>query len=35
MKKYLPIWLIGLGVTLAVIIIPILLFLPKGRAAAR
>src|SRR3989304_5845238 len=30
MKKYVPIWLIGLGVTLAVIIIPVLLFLPRG-----
>jgi len=30
MKKYVPIWLIGLGVTLAVIVIPIILFLPKG-----
>jgi octaheme c-type cytochrome (tetrathionate reductase family) len=30
MKKFLPIWLIGLGVTLAVIIIPIVIFLPKA-----
>jgi octaheme c-type cytochrome (tetrathionate reductase family) len=30
MKKYVPIWLIGLGVTLAVIVIPVLLLIPKG-----
>lgn len=30
MKKYFPIWLSGLGATLAVIIVPILLFLPKS-----
>ncbi|MCC6145935.1 MAG: tetrathionate reductase family octaheme c-type cytochrome [Anaerolineaceae bacterium] len=29
MKKYLPIWLIGLGATLAVIVIPVLIFWPK------
>jgi hypothetical protein len=30
MKKIIPIWLSGLGATLAVIIVPILLFLPKS-----
>ena len=32
MKKYLPTWLIGLGITLAVIVVPILFFLPKAEA---
>jgi len=30
MKKMFPIWMIGLGVTLAVIIVPVLVFLPKS-----
>ncbi len=33
MKKFLPVWLIGLGVTLAVIIIPIAIFWPKAAQA--
>jgi octaheme c-type cytochrome (tetrathionate reductase family) len=33
MKKFLPIWLIGLGVTLAVIAVPVWYFLPKAEAA--
>ncbi len=33
MNKHLPIWLIGLGATLAVILLPILYFWPKAEAA--
>lgn len=33
MKKNLPLWLIGLGLVLAVIVVPLVIFLPKADAA--
>jgi octaheme c-type cytochrome (tetrathionate reductase family) len=33
MKKFLPVWLIGLGVTMAVIIIPVVIFWPRPTEA--
>ena len=32
MKKHVPIWLVGLTLTLAVILIPIFVFIPRGQA---
>ena len=32
MKKHIPIWLVGLIITLAVILIPIFVFIPRGQA---
>ena len=33
MKKIIPIWPLGLGVTLTVIVVPLLVFLPKNQLA--